>query len=312
MSNNTSIIPYYVEKDLPFAVNAQLVELPEEAQREFLIEYRRKAKNVVLAYVLQFLLNVVSPHYIYLDKFITQLIYWFTLGGFGFWFFIDIFRMPDLVKNRNKEIADECLRYVMHRYKGQTKTPKMQGNYMPNMPQPRQLGTPQYDPMRPSVESLQMSYLVDYNFKTWQAVGETQYDWANGSSEREFKLASGTDVIFLTLKREGMYLNCYVGNLVNLYSIDQTIDSQINQYGNPPAQISQGDFTLYRDNSYNGLSFEKTINANPIKVIIWDYYDNTRKIRLRIEQSGKQQFKAVLSQVANEIDFSDILPMGSN
>lgn len=306
MSNNTSIIPYYVEKDLPFAVTAQLAELPEEAQREFLIEYRRKAKNVVLAYVLHLML---PAHYIYLDKFITQLLFWFTFGGFGIWWLVDLFRMPTLVQDRNKDIADECLRYVMHRFKGQPK-PMAKGNYMPNTPQPRQLGIPQYDPMRPSVESLQLSYLVDYNFKTWQAVGEIQYDWSNGGSEREFKLASGSDVVILTLKREGMYLNCYVGNLVNLYSIDQTIDSQINQTGNPPAQISQGDFTLYRDNRFDGISFDKATGGSPAKVIIWDYYDNSRKIRLRIEQSGKQQFKAVLAQVANEIDFSDILPMG--
>ncbi len=306
MSNNTSIIPYYVEKDLPFAVTAQLAELPEEAQREFLIEYRRKAKNVVLAYVLHLML---PAHYIYLDKFVTQLLFWFTFGGFGIWWLVDLFRMPTLVQDRNKEIADECLRYVMHRFKGQSK-PATKGNYMPNTPQPRQLGIPQYDPMRPSVESLQLSYLVDYNFKTWQAVGEIQYDWSNGGSEREFRLASGNDVVILTLKREGMYLNCYVGNLVNLYSIDQTIDSQINQTGNPPAQISQGDFTLYRDNRFDGMGFDKSTGSSPTKVIIWDYYDNSRKIRLRIEQSGKQQFKAVLAQVANEIDFSDILPMG--
>jgi hypothetical protein len=307
--SNTSIIPYYVEKDLPFAVSAQLAELPEEAQREFLIEYRRKAKNVVVAYVLHFLL---PAHYIYLDKFVTQLLFWFTFGGFGIWWFIDLIRMPSLVGTRNKDIADECLRYVMHRYKiqQQNPNPNPRGGYIPAAPQPRQLNVPLYDPMRPSVESLKLSYLIDYNFKTWQVVGEIQYDWSNAGSEREFRLASGNEVVIFTLKREGMYLNCYVGNLVNILSIDQTIDTQINQYGNPPAQISQGDFTLFRDNRFDGLAFDKSTGATPTKVVVWDYYDNTRKIRLRIEQSGKQTFKAVLAQAANEIDFSDILPMG--
>ncbi|GAB4191797.1 MAG: hypothetical protein OHK0057_11330 [Thermoflexibacter sp.] len=303
-----NIIPYYVEKDLPFAVSAQLADLPEQAQRDFLNEYNRRAKNLVLSYILHF---IFPAHYLYLDKILTQIIFWITFGGFGFWWFIDIFRMPSLVKDRNKEIADECLRYVLHQYKGQhQQTLKTQPTFISTTPQPKQLYTPDFDPMRPSIESLKMNYLVDYNFKTWHVVGETQYDWSNNVSDREFKLVNGTDILHLTVRREGMYVHCHIGSLVNLYSIDTNLDNYISQYQNPPNTITQGDFTFFRENRLEGYAFDKASATPPLRVIAWDFYDANRRFRLRIEQTGRSQFKAVLSQTANEIDFTDILPMG--
>jgi hypothetical protein len=305
-----NIIPYYVERDLPFAVNAQLAELPEQAQRDFLNEYNRRAKNVVLSYILHF---VFPAHYLYLDKVLTQILFWMTFGGLGVWWFIDIFRMSSLVKDRNKEIADECLRYVLHQYKGQYSSnnqPTAQPKFIsPNTPQPKQLNIPIFDPMRPSIESLKTNYLVDYNFKTWHITGETQYDWSNNFTDREFQLVNGSDMLYLTIRREGMYVHCYIGNLVNLYSIDTNLDNYIAQNQNPPNTITQGDFTFFRENRLDGYAFDKAGGNPTIRIIAWDFYDANRKFRLRIEQSGKGQFRALLTQSASDIDFTDILPM---
>ena len=43
-------------------------------------------------------------HYAYLGKWGTQLAYWFTLGGFGIWIFIDLFRVSGLVKRYNNKM----------------------------------------------------------------------------------------------------------------------------------------------------------------------------------------------------------------
>jgi hypothetical protein len=38
-----------------------------------------------------------------------QLIYWFTVGGFGFWAFIDLFRIPRMIERKNEDILRELM-----------------------------------------------------------------------------------------------------------------------------------------------------------------------------------------------------------
>jgi hypothetical protein len=46
-------------------------------------------------------------HYAYNRKIGLQFVYWFTLGGFFIWAFIDLFRMPLIVQGSNSIIARE-------------------------------------------------------------------------------------------------------------------------------------------------------------------------------------------------------------
>jgi len=38
-----------------------------------------------------------------------QFAFWFTLGGFGIWWLVDLFRMPSIVRGCNEQIAREAL-----------------------------------------------------------------------------------------------------------------------------------------------------------------------------------------------------------
>ena len=95
--------------DLPTMASTALARIDEEQQRAFVEEYWRKRKHVGRAYAAWFFLGC---HYAYLGKWPTQLIYWLTLGGLWVWLIIDAFRIPQLVRDRNKDIAMGVLRDV--------------------------------------------------------------------------------------------------------------------------------------------------------------------------------------------------------
>ena len=37
------------------------------------------------------------------------MIYWLTVGGFGFWMLVDMFRIPGMVERKNEDIARELM-----------------------------------------------------------------------------------------------------------------------------------------------------------------------------------------------------------
>ena len=104
-----SYIPPSVSANLPTMVRRQIEQLSAERQEEFVEEYRRKSKNTAVAYLLWF---VLSLHYAYLGRIGMTVLLWvalfFVVGIF--WWLIDIFRIPGMIRNYNSEAAVDILR----------------------------------------------------------------------------------------------------------------------------------------------------------------------------------------------------------
>lgn len=60
-----------------------------------------------MAYLFWFVLGV---HYFYLNKPVINIIYWLTAGGLGIWMIIDLFRIPGMVRSRNKELIQDAIK----------------------------------------------------------------------------------------------------------------------------------------------------------------------------------------------------------
>jgi len=102
-----SLIPQTIYDNLPMVEKTQLAKMTFEAQGMFLEEYRRKQKQTGLTYLFWFLLGF---HYIYLGKIGWQILYWLTFAGLGIWAIIDLFRIPGMVRNYNKDVSMDVLR----------------------------------------------------------------------------------------------------------------------------------------------------------------------------------------------------------
>lgn len=93
---------------LPSMVRNELAKMPAQKQEEFAEEFSRKSKSTGMAYL--FLIVVLAMHYGYLRKWGLQVVFWITGGGFFLWWIADLFRLPGLVRNYNKDVASEIMR----------------------------------------------------------------------------------------------------------------------------------------------------------------------------------------------------------
>ena len=94
--------------DLPLVVRHEITQRPEAHQQLFVGEYGGKRENLILTY----LLWVVFSHYAYLNSWRTTLLILGTLGGLAVWWLIDIFRIPRMVRNYNRDTAIAVLRPI--------------------------------------------------------------------------------------------------------------------------------------------------------------------------------------------------------
>ncbi len=90
----------------PLVKNA-LSKLPEDKQELFVDEFKRRYKKNSVAYLLWFFFGW---HYIYLKTIGWQLAFWLSFGGFLIWWFVDVFRIPGMVRSCNEDIARQIMR----------------------------------------------------------------------------------------------------------------------------------------------------------------------------------------------------------
>lgn len=107
MENSTLYISPSVAGDLPAMVRNELAKLSPQKQSEFLEEYNRKKKSLGFAYILWLFLGW---HYAYQKKWGLQFLFWFTLGGVFLWWIIDLFRLPGMMADYNKDTAVDVMR----------------------------------------------------------------------------------------------------------------------------------------------------------------------------------------------------------
>lgn len=101
------MVPPSISDNLPSMVRNELAKLTPQKQEEFVEEFRRKSRSIGTAYVLWFFLGW---HYVYLRKWGIQVLYWVTGAGLLIWALVDLFRMPGLIRDYNKDVATDVLR----------------------------------------------------------------------------------------------------------------------------------------------------------------------------------------------------------
>ena len=95
---------------LPPSVKNALAKMPRDEQKAFKSEYGRLQKSTLLAYLAWLLLGW---HYLYMGRVGMQFAFWFTVGGLGFWWLLDVVRVPGIVAKHNEELA----RHLMSQHK---------------------------------------------------------------------------------------------------------------------------------------------------------------------------------------------------
>ena len=101
-------IPKSLKRQIPEAVQRKLAAMDEINQETFLSEFKKKCKSPNVACVLW----LFGFHYAYFSKWLICIVFWFTFGGFGIWWLIDLFRLNGMVRDHNKTAAIDVLKNI--------------------------------------------------------------------------------------------------------------------------------------------------------------------------------------------------------
>lgn len=91
---------------VPSSVKTALTKLDSGQQKAYTIDYNRRCKSTLVAYLAWFLLGW---HYLYMGKVGMQFAFWFTMGFLIIGWFIDFFRIPGMVARHNEDLARELM-----------------------------------------------------------------------------------------------------------------------------------------------------------------------------------------------------------
>lgn len=114
-STETALVPTADQVELPATVREALNRLPRVFQTEFMEEYRLQSRNTVISYLLWLIPPPFSGHYLYMKKPFRQTLFFLTCGGVFLWWLVDLFRIPEMVRQENRNIARKQLRKLLRR-----------------------------------------------------------------------------------------------------------------------------------------------------------------------------------------------------
>lgn len=307
-----SKLPSIPDLNLPVSIRNEVEMLPVAAQEDFFRQYGREMKVLGLAYITHLL---GGSSYIYQGKVFKQLLFWFTGLGFGVGWVINLFRMPDMVREVNRKIARKIIRDLSRRHGIQQNRPMRpfatppfgQRPTVTNTLRPRPV-RPDYDPIHPTVESLQAGFLVDYRLKTWEVVSECQFDWYGGKTDRQLVLAYDIERVCVYISFGNGIPVVFDMKQLNVYALDRNMVNEINLRGKPSNVIQFQGTDYYRDAEQEGICFFYQENVLSKKVKSWEYVDLTRTQFLRVEQFDKNDYRAYAGNVVSDMEFQEILP----
>lgn len=169
----------------------------------------------------------------------------------------------------------------------------------------------EYDPNNIRITDLKKGFMLDYDMKTWEVKEMYEYDWGDNFFSFEYKLDCGDDVVYLSVEQEDD-VELSIMRKVKIRAVGEDLPEEIAKNEVPPKKLNYNGLTFYKDGESPG--YFRNMDEKPeesTEFISWDYYDESEKNVITIEQWGEREFEAAVGIVAQEYEFSNILPSGN-
>lgn len=168
---------------------------------------------------------------------------------------------------------------------------------------------PHYDPNNIMVSDMRTGFVFDYDLKSWEVVQTFEYQWQDNSVSLEFTIDNGEEQRFLSVDDDdGLFITLMEKTRIRL--IDEDLPDYILRHETPPKTINYKGRTYYLDDESVGVCYEEGEKEGS-DLISWEYYDETEKYIICIEQWGENDFDASYGIVVKDFEFSNILPSSS-
>lgn len=168
---------------------------------------------------------------------------------------------------------------------------------------------PDYDPINMQVADLHVGFIFEYDLKSWQVMEEYTYDWGDNYFSKEFKISSGSDILFLSVEEDDI-VELSLQRKIKLSSIEGDIEREIIREKTPPSKIVYKGVDYYRDSESPGYFKQENSGKDWLEMISWNYYNEEEDRVLTIEQWDEREFEASHGKVIKEYEISNIMPAG--
>lgn len=165
-----------------------------------------------------------------------------------------------------------------------------------------------YDPTQIRLKDMRLGWFVDYDFKTWQAVEEYEYEYARGRFSHEFKLQNADgETLYLDIDEEGEAHRLLQKLRFSTLPQAEEIEESIQHTEKPPRELRWGNMRYYRERENKGY-FRNIKDTVKEPFMSWEYADDSQQHLLEIEQWDDDVFEAYIGEVVPERHFSNITP----
>ena len=162
------------------------------------------------------------------------------------------------------------------------------------------------DPLSVTLSDLKPGYVLDYDLKTWQVTAQHYYDY-EGDRVDEWELSCGDDVAYLE-RAEDDSISWGLTRKIPVSNIEGNIRAHMSKYDDPPDEVTCNGVIYYGESSAVG-SFHKDGGDEGQEFIIWNYFDESGKLTLSLDQWDEDAYDASVGEVVEEYQFSSILPV---
>ena len=161
------------------------------------------------------------------------------------------------------------------------------------------------DPLADLVlEKLKVGYLVDYDLQTWQVTSYCRYTFSGkDDTVEEWELTAAGVQRYLERADGGWSLS----SKISIGDIDGEVRRHILDHDDPPERIVFKDTEYHLDASYTGRMFPEGKGTGE-EVIRWEFLDEAETNFVGIEQWSETEFAAAVGFVAEDYQFTHILP----
>lgn len=198
-------------------------------------------------------------------------------------------KIEDFLGIRDRQVAGE--------YMGQAKPSRDQ------IPRRKEV---KYNPTNLTIKNLLKGFVLTYNLKSWEVIYEAQYDWANGESDKLYRLSGEDNSHILVYVREEM------GLLTPFIEDKLQSNEQTQAFGKLNAQTAPTELDFnddhYRKLNYSAGKMFVSGSQNFSEMAQWFYVSAATEKSLRIVQFTHGEVAVFMGKQAKEMEFTNILP----
>lgn len=164
------------------------------------------------------------------------------------------------------------------------------------------------EPKELNIKDLTRGCFLDYDMITWEVVEVGEYDWGDQFFTVEYTLTDGKDFLFLHVE-EDAGIELTLSKAVNIRKINPQLPSIITKNNEPPDEIEFEGKNYFLDSENPGYFRNQDAGRDQwTEFIAWDYFDETEKHTLSIEQWGEKSFEASTGMIIQKHQISNLLP----